>query len=120
MNRTFSGLVHSKWLNDGRSMKLTADLIYTDRNGREWIAKSGSVVDGGSIPRMLWSIIGSPLVGKYRRATVIHDVYCQSKDRPHKSVHRVFNEMMKADDVPLFKRKLMYIGVKICGPSWRS
>src|ERR1700674_3220752 len=60
----------------GRKFRLGQDLTYVDPQGLPWYARKGLVFDGASIPQALWSIIGSPYTGLYRRAAVIHDFYC--------------------------------------------
>lgn len=57
-------------------MQLLEDFTYTDPQGRVWRANVNSVVNGASIPQALWSAIGSPYAGKYRNASIVHDVYC--------------------------------------------
>jgi len=107
-----------QWLKDGRLMRLMEDVIYLDRNLKEWKAPKGAVVDGASIPRFFWRIIGSPFVGKYRRASAIHDYYCATKTEPHKEVHQMFYECMLSDGVGKTKAKMMYWAVRCCGPRW--
>jgi len=116
----FIGDVMTKWLNSSRKMQLLEPLSYLDKNGKHWKAKKGAIVDGASIPRFVWSIIGSPFSGKYRRSSVIHDVYCQTKSEPHKQVHKMFYQAMRVDKVSYFKAKAMYFAVKIGGPKWIS
>jgi len=115
---TFNALVQAEWLPDGRSMRLLNDITYCDKYGIEWGAYRGDVVDGASIPKIAWSLVGSPFGGKYRRASVIHDVYCVSKTREHQRVHAVFNEMMGVDGVPKFRQWEMYSAVRLLGPKW--
>jgi len=115
----FRGLVKTEWMPKRRMLLLSA-VMFTDKNCITWIAKQGSIIDGASIPKLFWRIIGSPFVGQFRRASVIHDVYCESKSRPHKDVHQVFYEMMLCDNVPLWKSKFMYWAVKSFGPKWEN
>ena len=119
MKAYFSGEVESKWLPDGRRMEILKMLVYTDSNGKKWVVPGKTIVDGASIPRFLWHIFGSPFVGKYRRATVIHDHYCQTHDRPSQNVHKVFFEAMRCDGVNIAKAKLMYLGIKLFGSDWK-
>ncbi|APH71246.1 DUF1353 domain-containing protein [Aquibium oceanicum] len=72
-----------------RNARLLTDFSYTDPNGERWTAPKNAIVDGASIPRVFWSA-GSPWVGPYRQASVIHDYYCVTKVRPWKEVHRMF------------------------------
>ena len=70
----YNGEPVTKWNSDGRTMTLLTELRYTDPQGEVWVAPIGSVVDGASIPRYLWSVMGGPFEGKYRNASVLHDV----------------------------------------------
>ena len=85
----YNGEPVTKWNPDGRTMTLLTELRYTDPKGNVWVAPIGSVVDGASIPRYLWSIMGGPFEGKYRNASVLHDVAYGAQEaavaglRPH-------------------------------------
>lgn len=119
MKGRFSGPVRTEWLvDDPREMVVLNELTYTDSNNKIWIARAGSVVNGASIPRPLWVLIGSPFCGNYRRASVIHDVYCNDRYEPWQQVHKVFDEMMETDNVNIVLRKIMATGVMMFGPRW--
>ena len=96
---TFVGAVRSEWLEDGRRMRLLAPFAYIDPSGLEWHAAAGWIVDGASIPRFAWSLIGGPFEGKYRNASVIHDVACDEQLRSWEAVHEVFYWAMRASGV---------------------
>jgi hypothetical protein len=70
----YSGEPVTRWNSDGRNMTVVTELRYTDPKGEVWVAPAGSVTDGASIPRYLWSIMGGPFEGQYRNASVLHDV----------------------------------------------
>jgi hypothetical protein len=115
----FSGPVDVRWLSEHeRDMMLLADLTFTDSNSVEWTAYKWDIIDGASIPKFLWEEIGSPFIGFYRRASVIHDVECKRKTRPWQDVHNCFYEMMMADGVEWLKAKIMYNAVYVAGPRW--
>ena len=128
----FQGEVRTEWQvqrdDDDRKMVLTEDFEYlTDDSATgRWIAKEGQEVDGASIPSVLWSFVGSPFVGNYRRASVIHDVYCAHNGLPpgeitrrsSAAVHRVFFFAMLRDRTPLRQACLMYAAVALFGPTW--
>ncbi|MCP3916817.1 MAG: DUF1353 domain-containing protein [bacterium] len=99
-------------------MQLVEDFTYVQATGLRWHAPSGSIVDGASIPRLLWSWPGAPFTGKYRRASVVHDVACQTKVRPWQSVHRMFYEACRCGGVGLFKASAMYAALYCFGPKW--
>lgn len=114
----YIGTVKTEWLPDGRNMKLLSELRFVDPNGVIWIAPKGSVVDGASIPRFAWSLIGGPFEGNYRDASVIHDVACDQKARSWESVHLAFYNAMLTSSVNEIKAKTMYAAVYHFGPRW--
>lgn len=110
----------TKWSRDGRGMELLSDYRYRDPGGVIWTAKAGTTVDGASIPSSLWSIVGSPLVGLYRNASVIHDYYCEHRTRDWKETHRAFYFAMRASGVGDTQAKIMYFAVYAFGPRWQD
>ena len=114
----FVGQVITRWSDDGRAMILTEPFEYVDANGKQWPVPKGTTVDGASIPRPFWSVIGGPFEGKYRNASVVHDFYCQVRTRPHLDVHNVFHEAMLTSGVPTRTGWLMFQAVNNFGPRW--
>lgn len=105
-------------LGDGRRVQLREPFEYVDPGESLWPVPKDAIVDGASIPRALWTIIGGPFEGKYRDASIIHDWYCDRRTRPWPSVHRMFYEAMLTSGVPLTQAKIMYAGVYWGGPRW--
>jgi hypothetical protein len=114
----FVGDVVAKWDKDGRIMTLTEPFAYISPSGDRWDAPKGSKIDGASIPRMAWSLIGGPFEGKYRDASVIHDVACVMRNRPWRDTHLAFYTAMLASGVERSKAKIMYSAVYHFGPRW--
>ena len=85
----FVGDVVAKWEADGRDMTLVEPFAYVDPRDARWAAPAGAVVNGASIPRAFWSLIGGPFEGRFRNASVVHDVACVVRDRPWQEVHRL-------------------------------
>ena len=118
-NLMFNNTVKAEWLGSNkRKMRLIESVSFRDKSGVIWIAHAGDVVDGASIPRFFWRFIGSPFIGNYRRASVIHDVYCQIKVRSSEDTHNVFRDMMEFDGVSGWKARAMYYAVMAFGPKW--
>jgi Protein of unknown function (DUF1353) len=115
----YSGPVETRWENDGRSMTLLNELRYTDPNGEVWIAPAGSQVDGASIPRYLWSIMGGPFEGKYRNASVLHDVAYGERKRPWQDCDRMFYNAMRCSGVSVTEAKTMYYALYRFGNHWK-
>lgn len=93
----------------------TFSYIFDDMGIRTTI-QQGFKTDGASIPRLLWRVIGHPFAPCTIRAVVVHDYlysrHCDLKmDR--KKADREFINIMKADNVNIIKRIIMYFGVRI-------
>ena len=115
----YSGYPETRWDPDGRSMTLLNELRYTDPNGVVWIAPAGSKVDGASIPRTLWTFMGGPFEGKYRNASVLHDVAYEQKKRPPKECDRMFYNAMRCSGVGAVEAKTMYYSLLRFGNHWK-
>jgi len=116
----YSGYVEARWENDGRSMTLLSELRYTDPQGQVWIAPAGSQVDGASIPRSLWSLMGGPFEGKYRNASVLHDVAYEQKNRPPEVYDRMFYDAMRCSGVSAVEAGTMYYALRKFGRHWKA
>ena len=114
----FSGTVRSEWLNDGRNMKLLEKLTYVDPYCRSWVAPTGAIVDGASIPKPFWSIIGGPFEGKIRMHPLSTMSACRERLAPWGYLHLVFYYAMLAGGVDLTTAKIMYAAVYHFGPRW--
>ena len=86
----YNGTVKTEWNAAGRTMTLLDDFSFEDANGLLWEAKKDHVIDGASIPKFLWSIVGSPFSDEYRFASVVHDAACDDKTRTWEVVHLAF------------------------------
>ncbi len=115
----FEGEVVAVWDADGRNMTLREDFAYVDAQGRRWSAPAGTVVNGASIPRLFWTVIGSPFSGKYRNASVVHDIECEEMRQPWEAVHRMFYEACRCGGVDEAQAKIMYYAVHHFGPRWQ-
>jgi hypothetical protein len=115
----YSGPVETRWENDGRSMTLLNELRYTDPNGEVWVAPAGSHLDGASIPRYLWSVMGGPFEGKYRNASVLHDVAYGERKRPWQDCDRMFYNAMRCSGVGVTEAKTMYYALYRFGNHWK-
>jgi hypothetical protein len=115
----FNGEPVTKWNRDGRTMTLLTELRYTDPAGFVWVAPIGSIVDGASIPRYLWSFMGGPFEGKYRNASVLHDVAYGDKKRPWQDCDRMFYYAMRCSGVSAVEAKTMFYALYRFGHHWK-
>ena len=129
---TFSGDPEVVWLTQegtaDRNMRIVRKFSFTDPDSREWNAPAGSVVDGASIPRALWTLVGSPYTGDYRRASVVHDVACDeagSDKRTRRAADRMFFHACRTGGCSIWESIVLYLGVRIGAaapdvPSWHA
>ncbi|MGH6707978.1 MAG: DUF1353 domain-containing protein [Bradyrhizobium sp.] len=103
---------------DGRRMVLLNDYRFIDPGDETWTAKTGSTVDGASIPQPFWSFIGGPLDGAFRNASVIHDYFCITRTKTWQETHKAFYNGMRANGVSELKANVMYYAVLAFGPRW--
>ena len=102
---------------DGRSMVLVESLTYIDAKGLKWLVPKGTKTDGASIPKFAQALF-PPFSGKYRIAAVVHDRYCQTRDRTWEAVHSMFYEAMLAARVDVVTALTLYAAVYTFGPRW--
>jgi hypothetical protein len=115
----YSGDPVTRWNSDGRTMTLLTELRYTDPQGIIWVAPAGSVVDGASIPRYLWSIMGGPFEGQYRNGSVLHDVAYGEHKLPWQDCDRMFYNAMRCSGVNAVQAKTMYYTLYKFGHHWK-
>ncbi|MDQ2771677.1 MAG: DUF1353 domain-containing protein [Bacteroidota bacterium] len=125
---SFSKEPQATWLTDpadpaDRRMQLLRDFWYLDPAGKTWTAPQDSLIDGASIPAALWSTVGSPYTGPYRRASIVHDVACDEAEQvpDPKAARAAADEMFyyacRAGGCPYWQAQLLYLGVRI-GARW--
>jgi hypothetical protein len=119
----FSGDPCTRWLTevgDDRNMEILEDFTFTDPAATVWSAPAHSVVNGASIPRPLWSVVGSPYTGDYRRASIVHDVACGlagGDDVKRRAADRMFYHACRTGGCSVREATILYLGVRI-GAAW--
>lgn len=120
----FVGEVETRWIVEeglDRRMELLAPFAFIDSEGRTWPVETGDIINGASLPEAIWSrLAGTPFVGDYRRAAVVHDVACDKHIRSSREAHRMFYEAMLEDGVDHRRAMLFYMAVRAFGPKWRE
>jgi hypothetical protein len=118
---SFSGNPKTEWLcqhGDDRNMCLLEPFWYIDPQGRRWDAPKGSITNGASIPRTLWSSVGSPFTGGYRRAAIVHDIALRTPGIVRDEADTMFYFACLAGDCMLIEGKLLHAGVRV--GTWAS
>ena len=128
---TFTDDPEVVWLTERRApdrgMRLLAPFSFIDPAGKTWGVPAAYVVNGASIPRALWTLVGSPYTGDYRRASIVHDKACddaKGNSRARRAADRIFYHACRAGGCSVAEATLLYIGVRIGAlapsvPAWR-
>ena len=128
----FSGEPQTAWLTEpgpDRRMRLLAGFWFDDPAGKRWDAPGGyDKMDGASIPRALWSLIGSPYTGDYRRASIVHDYACDQAGKDsakRRAADHMFFHACMAGGCSWEFAMVLYIGVRIGAwmdqvPAWKG
>lgn len=117
----FSGNPRAEWLSEqgaDRAMRMIEPFSFTDPAGRHWEVPAGMEVDGATIPRTLWSSVGSPFTGDYRRAAILHDAAIRDPRIARIDADAMFYEACLAGGCSVKQAQLLYAGV--CIGSWVS
>lgn len=117
---TYAGKIKAEWLDDGREMDILSHASFLDKDGHLWEVFPGDRVNGASIPKAFWSLIGGPFEGKYRVPSAFHDVGCRQRRKPWRETHRGFYYGMRASRVGEIRAKVMYSSVYHFGPRWEQ
>lgn len=119
----FIGRADVRWLRhegEDRKIKTLSDFTYEDNDGNLWTVPAKTVCDGASIPKIFWTFFGSPFVGDYREASIVHDYLCDVKLVSSKKAHELWCEMLKTAGIGWWKRTTMCKMVKWFGPKFKA
>ena len=75
----------------------------------------GFRTDGASIPRWLWPVFGSPYDPDIMAAAIGHDAMYRGRIVPRADADAAFRRMMKANGVARWKRRRIWLGVRLFG-----
>ena len=95
-------------------VRLAKDLTYVrNTNGGQLrvTVPRGFVTDFATTPRCLWCII--PPWGRWNAAAILHDYLCVHRTCSRFLADALFREAMRDLGVPVWRRVLMYYGVRL-------
>lgn len=98
-----------------RNMTLVRDFYFDDLK-KKWNVPGGYSIDGASIPRALWTAVGSPYTGDYRRASIPHDKACHDavgNPAARLAADRMFYHACRAGGCSVAEATLLYLGVRL-------
>ncbi len=109
-------------LSDGKSWVIVSKFHYDVReenSGDRIHVDVGFVTDFASVPRLFIGIV--PRWGKYGNAAVIHDWLYWNQPRSRQESDKIFYEAMGCFDVSTWKKKALYISVRLFGRyAWKK
>jgi hypothetical protein len=109
----------TRWLTESgpdRGMQVLKDFWFRDSYGTTWMTPANWKIDGASIPRALWTLVGSPYTGDYRRASIVHDKACNDASgnaAARRAADKMFYRACREGGCSNFESTLLYIGVRI-------
>jgi hypothetical protein len=116
----FEGEVKLSPRSDGKTMTVLEKFSYNDGDTHQLDVQPGFITDGASIPRALWSLVGSPFSGgNYVKAAVIHDEGCVSHKYTWQVTAKMFYTAMLDSGMNTHYALLLYYGVRVGGPKWK-
>ena len=107
-----------RFLEDGHLVEVLDSVVFIDSRGFDWRVFAGTKVDGSSIPRLLRSIVGTPFVGKHRKASVPHDLYCRIRTQPCSFTHYMYYEACIVSGCSGSEARRKYWAIRRFGPRW--
>jgi hypothetical protein len=116
----FTGKLVLEPLPGSQQMKTLQDFGFLDTDGKNWPVPSGTLLNGASIPKDLWSGFGGLWEGKYREAWVVHDHHCATRSTDWRSIRRMFYHAMRASGITQLFAKLVFAGVYFAGARWED
>jgi hypothetical protein len=100
--------------------QLKEPLIYSDPDIGTLTVQPGALTDGASIPRLLWTLVGSPMADwRVLRAAILHDQLYRSiginGQLSRAACDKIFRRALRAAWVPTYKTWLYWLGVRLGG-----
>lgn len=114
MINPFPKKLEAKFIGRGR-WKLIRPFVYNSKIGGKIEAPIDFVSDGASIPRIVWTIMGSPWSGRYASGSVIHDFLYYKQKLSRKKCDLIFLESMRALGVSWWKRIVIFGSLRMFG-----
>ena len=115
------GDVLLEFLDDGENAVVKGGYVLVAPDGTEYPVHDGTVTDGASIPRALWSIVGSPFTGRYRDVAPWHDQEYKRKGSNEAAANRILRDASIGLGCPRVLAWALFLGVSVGGWwSWRK
>jgi hypothetical protein len=99
-------------------MRLTEDWCFAIDDKKYWIPK-GYFYDGASIPRIFWSVIGSPFEPDFWAGALAHDWLYFTHFVTRQVADEVLYQILRQSGVGIVRAKVIWSAVRTCaGFAW--
>lgn len=112
----FLNPIRAEDLDDGYHRRLIEAVIYHVggmESKDQIVVPAGFVWDGGSVPRLFWNLVDP--WGSASKAYLLHDWLYATQERSRLVSDAILMEAMEVLNVALWKRKAIYLGVRMGG-----
>ena len=104
---------------DKDEYQVKESFFYMDENFEVWVPY-GTIFDGASIPRILWTTTGSPFLPQFVGPALIHDyLYVKCKDQnkrvTKKQADKLFHKLLRENGVGRYQAWKMHRAVRMFG-----
>ncbi|MCK5941814.1 MAG: DUF1353 domain-containing protein [Planctomycetes bacterium] len=121
----FDGHPQLRGVGDGHEFQLLTPFTFVDRTGVAWTAARFDdgpwTWNGASIPRSVWSFIGSPFKGCHQYPSILHDYLYQRRGLgrfSREQVDRIYYESLRAAGAGAVNASVQHFALRAFGVRW--
>jgi hypothetical protein len=100
------------------TIRLKEELLFRQTGGETWVVPANAIVDGRSMPKLFFSLIGHPFTSGFLKTAIIYDYAVKAKVRRWTDAQRMFVEGVVVEGVPTIEAKAMYMLLHATGSRW--
>jgi hypothetical protein len=115
---SFFGKASFRMESNGDGLETLEAFGFKDAKGVLWKVPRGTIVSGAAIPRIAWSVVGSPLDGELAVSSAFLEYYVDQRTCSREDTLQMFYESMITSSVGDAQAKVIYTAVRTFGPNW--
>lgn len=100
------------------TMRLKEELLFRQTGGGTWVVPANAIVDGRSMPKLFFSLIGHPFESGFLKTAITYDYAVKAKVRRWTDAQRMFVEGVVVEGVATIEAKAMYMLLHATGSRW--
>lgn len=102
-------------LSQGRLARFLEDFVYVAPDGHHWPTPAGFIMDGGSLPRLLWTRFGGPFDGPNIFIGAVHDPRYRFADTTRENADHLLLDVGRCAGFSDEDAMAIYLGVRLGG-----